>query len=68
MNKAGMCNVFCRITRGLAKLSRDILGCDIKKKKKSENLYGSLGAKQSDLLDMHEANCNMVIWLFCAKT
>lgn len=25
------------------------------------NLSGSLGAKYSDLLDMHEANCNMVV-------
>lgn len=27
----------------------------------SVNPYGGLGAKYSDLLDMHEANCNMVI-------
>lgn len=35
------------------------------KKKETLNLYGILGAKYSDLLGMHEANCNMV---FLCKT
>lgn len=43
--------------KGLAKLSGDRQGWNRKKK----TLYGSLGAKYSDLLDMHGANCNMVV-------
>ncbi len=57
------CHCCChRITRGLVKLSGDRLGLnrDRERKKKSLNLYGGLGNKFSDLLDMQEANSNMV--------
>lgn len=64
MNKAAVCTVSTEL-QGFNQ-AQSGQTC-LKQKKKSVNLYGSLGAKYSDLLDMHEANCNMVILLFCVK-